>query len=244
MKKLLLFIGFWLITFNINAQQKIEDVLVDDTKIEQKKFDKETLEEYRNSDDFQYNIVKKEPNIVERFWNWLKRNVIKLLNWLFDDIQPAIGILKFILQVLPYLILGIALYFILKFFLRMNTSESEMDDVNIASIYATDDEKLINSKNLEQLIKDAVEAKEYRLAIRFYYLFVLKKLADKEMIIWQQEKTNEDYLAEVSNENLKPDFTKSTRLYDFVWYGNFNINETEFLKAQQLFTSLTKRIIG
>ena len=244
MKKLLLFIGFWLITFNINAQQKIENVLVDDTKIEQRKFDKETLEEYRNSDDFQYNIVKKEPNIVERFWNWLKRNVIKLLNWLFDDIQPAIGILKFILQVLPYLILGIALYFILKFFLRMNTSESEMDDVNIASIYATDDEKLINSKNLEQLIKDAVEAKEYRLAIRFYYLFVLKKLADKEMIIWQQEKTNEDYLAEVSNENLKPDFTKSTRLYDFVWYGNFNINETEFLKAQQLFNSLTKRIIG
>ena len=243
MKKYILYIVFFLLFINTNAQEKIENITIDDTQIEQQKFDKNELENYRNSEEFQYNVVKNEPNILERFWNWLKRNVIKFLNWLFDDIKPAVGILKLIWEILPYVILGIALYFILKFFLRMNTSNSELDDSKLASIYATNEEELINSKNLKQLIEDAIEAKEYRLAIRFYYLFVLKKLSDKELIIWQQEKTNEDYVAEISNENLKPDFTKSTRLYDFVWYGNFDINETEFQKAEILFKSLTSKII-
>ena len=246
MKNTIFYIVFCLLFISSYSQEKIENVLVDDAIIEQQKFDENALNDYKNLEDFNYNVIKDGPNFLERIWDWITRYIKQFLSWIFDDISPANGVLRFILNVLPYVILGVLLYFILKFFLRMNTKrmQDDDDDVKFASIYATDDEKLINNKNLEQLIADAIEAKEYRLAIRFYYLFVLKKLSDKEMIIWQQEKTNEDYVAEISNENLKPDFTKTTRLYDFVWYGNFEITEHQFKKAQELFKDLTRQIIG
>ena len=82
------------------------------------------------------------------------------------------------------------------------------------------------------------------MAVRFYYLLILQKLTDKELIVWQQEKTNEDFIREVAHLKIASDFTETTRLYDFVWYGNFEINEAEFLKAEPLFHTLIKKILG
>ena len=38
-----------------------------------------------------------------------------------------------------------------------------------------------------------------------------------ELIDWQQQKTNDDYMAELSDSSFKNDFGKATLLYDYVW---------------------------
>jgi len=80
------------------------------------------------------------------------------------------------------------------------------------------------------------------LAIRFYYLNIIKQLEDNELIIWEQQKTNEDYIQEISKENIKASFKDLTRLYDFVWYGNFEIDESKFVKVAANFEATTNLI--
>ena len=84
-----------------------------------------------------------------------------------------------------------------------------------------------------------VRENKYRLAVRFYYLLVLQKLSQKDIIDWQVQKTNADYVYEIKSEKLRKEFTKLTRIYDFIWYGNFDVNETDFLKAEKEFKQIT-----
>ena len=244
MRKFLIYISFILFSFSSFSQEKITDIKIDSSKVEQKKFDKKALEEFKSQDDFNYEIAKKEKNVLQKFWEWLGRVVKNILSYIFDDIGPAVGVLATIVKAVPWIVLGLLLYFILKFFVGVNFRKATDQLETIPNIQLTDDAELINNKNLNELIKEAIAEKDYRLAIRFYYLLVLQKLTDKELITWQQEKTNEDFIREVANHKIADDFIESTRLYDFVWYGNFEIKETEFLKAENLFKELTKKILG
>ena len=101
---------------------------------------------------------------------------------------------------------------------------------------------MIKNKDLFKLIKQAIELKNYRLAVRYYYLNILKQLEGKQLIVYEQQKTNEDYINEISKENIKKSFEKLTRLYDFVWYGNFDINELEFGRVEADFENVNNLI--
>jgi len=174
-------------------------------------------------------------------WNWFKRILQRFFEWLFG-VERATGALEAFLSILPYLILTVVLYFLLRFFLKVDSKTLLMKGAEKASINLTEEEELIKNENLQQLIENAIINKNYRLAIRYYYLSILQSLASKEFINWQQEKTNEDYIKEIQKIEIKDNFKKSTLLYDFVWYGNFQINEPEFVKAQEQFNTLKNLI--
>ncbi len=130
----------------------------------------------------------------------------------------------------------------IKFFLKVNTNSIISGQKNTSTVRFTKDEELIKSDDLPTLIKNAIAQKNYRLAVRYYYLLVLQKLSNAEIIDWEQQKTNEDYIGEIESTTLKQKFTSGTYLYDFVWYGNFELNEKEFEKAENQFNELTKLI--
>lgn len=245
MKQYILYIVFFFLSVGYSfSQEKIEGIKIDSTEIKQKKFDTKSLEDYKSSNDFNYNVVEKEQNFLQKIWSWLGRMVKKLLSWIFDDIDPAVGLIKDFLSILPYILLAILLYFIIKFFLKVNTKSLMTGNTKTPSITLTEEEELIKNTDLQTLINKAITNKNYRLAVRYYYLFILQKLSEKELINWQQEKTNEDYISELQQTKVYEQFAESTRLYDFVWYGNFDINEVEFTKAESLFTNLKNKIGG
>ena len=202
------------------------------------------MESFKTQDDFNYTFKPVEENVFEKMWAWLGRVVKRMLSFIFDDIGPAVGVLAAIVKAIPWIVLGLLLFFILKFFLKVNTRNATDVLETVPSIQLTNDEELINNLQLNELIAQAIQEKDYRLAVRFYYLLILQKLTDKELIVWQQEKTNEDFIREVAKLKIASDFTEITRLYDFVWYGNFEINEPEFLKATTLFNTLKNKILG
>lgn len=244
MKKILIYISFLLFSISVFSQEKITDIKIDSSNVEQKLFDQKALDVYKSQDDFNYNEKPREDNVFQKAWAWLGRVVKRILSWIFDDIGPAVGILAAIVKAIPWIVLGLLLFFMLKFFLKVNTKKATDAIETFPSIQLTKDEELINNQQLSELIAQAIQEKDYRLAVRFYYLLILQKLTDKELIVWQQEKTNEDFIREVGHLKIAPQFTEITRLYDFVWYGNFEINKGEFLKAEILFNTLTKKILG
>ncbi len=214
---------------------------IDTSFIEKKSFDSTKLEEFKNSDDFVYEVKEEEPGIFQRFWNWIKLTVRNFLNYLFDDIDPAVGLLRNILRIIPYIILAVGLFFIIKYFTNVK-SRALLEGKNNQIAQFADDEELLEREDLETLLSDSVNNHDYRSAIRFYYLIILKKLRDLEIIDWQQQKTNKDYIQELSKKSYQEDFINTTNLYDFVWYGKFKIEEEEFLKASKNFQKLKNKI--
>ena len=227
--------------FSQTPEEKI--VQFDTQLIELKKFDNKKIEAYKKKDAFIYVVEKREPTLIEKAWNWFKRKIKKVLSYLFDDISPAMGFLKWILNVLPYVIAGLVLFLIIKFFLKVN-ARNIIDGKKAQSIVnLSDEEALIKEKDLPTLIKTAITNGDFKLATRYYYLLLLKKLSEKELISWKQEKTNEDYIKELAtNKSLYKEFETLTHLYDYVWYGEFLIDKEKFLQAETSFKKVIAKI--
>lgn len=243
MKKIMLLIWFLMLSVNFNAQSDTLTIRTDQEVIVQKKFNKSNLNTYKSDKDFDYSEKSevKKPTLLDRILNWIGRQVILLLEWIFDAKQ-AKGIFKTLLLVLPYIVAGIVLFLLIKFFLKVNTNSIVSTATNKAIVSITEDEELIKNKDLLKLIAKAIEQQNYRLAVRYYYLQLLKILSEKEFIIWEQQKTNEDYCAELQEINLKKSFKKLTKLYDFIWYGSFDITHLEFAKVVADFEQINKQL--
>ena len=48
----------------------------------------------------------------------------------------------------------------------------------------------VSETELERWLREALERSDYRLAIRIYYLMVIKELSDRKWITWKKDKTN------------------------------------------------------
>jgi len=89
-------------------------------------------------------------------------------------------------------------------------------------------EEDINALDFEKIISEAVENENYRKAVRFLYIKFLKILSDTEQIEWKKEKTNKDYKREMKNSKFISEFSKLTKVYEYVWYGEFKIKQGFF----------------
>jgi hypothetical protein len=67
-------------------------------------------------------------------------------------------------------------------------------------------------------------------------------LADKRFIRWEQGKTNHDYLAELTQQDLKTGFNELNYYFEYAWYGNFAVNHNLFLKVQDVFREWQNRM--
>ena len=144
MLKNLIYISFLCFTITLFSQEKITGIRIDSSQVIQKKFDQKVLESFKTQDDFNYSIAPNEANVFERIWAWLGRVVKRILSFIFDDIGPAVGVLAAIVKAIPWIVLGLLLFFILKFFLKVNTRNATDVLETIPSIQLTNDEELIN----------------------------------------------------------------------------------------------------
>lgn len=241
MNKVVIYILFFLCTISVTAQKDSLVVQYDKSDVQLKKFDNEQLNDYRSNSDFDYTIHESKPTIFSRIWTWFKRMLMKILSWLFG-VEEATGILAIILKIIPYLVLLLVLGLLIKFFLKVNMNTIISGKTEKASVLLTEDEEIISNKDIQSLIDKAINQKNYRLAVRYYYLLVLQKLQENELIEWEPQKTNEDYIKEIKQKTIIDRFKNATYLYDFVWYGNFEINELEFAKVASNFNELTTSI--
>ena len=106
-----------------------------------------------------------------------------------------------------------------------------------------DSDEAITAENIENtdinaLITNAETNNDYRLAIRFYYLLVLKNMSLKKLIKFEDDKTNSEYLNELYNTPYSKDFSYGSYLYNYIWYGEFPISTEQYTRAKIHFTNL------
>ena len=241
MQKLFLFFVFLSFGCLVYSQTEQRAVLYDTSKVEKKTITKEHLKTYKTDKDFNYTETKKEDNFLDKAIRWFKDLLKQFWESIFG-VGTATGFLFFIFNVAPYVVLAILLFFLIRFFLKVNSNNLIAKAKNNNQIIFSEEEQIIKNENIEALIDDAVTNKNYRLAIRYYYLLILKQLTETKHIDWQPQKTNKDYIQELQPTLFQKEFKDITQIYDYVWYGEFKVDAPKFEDLKQAFQNLNKNI--
>ena len=200
---------------------------------------KDAIKERYSDSDFNYNIndtggVNLVQDLLRKFFRWLGDIFGFEIDWI--DYQT--------LEYIVYSLLALgAIYLLIKFLLQapmssvFKTEEQTIDNFSFI-------EENINEVDFENLIKDALKEQNYRLATRYMYLKSLKNLTRKNIIDWHYDKTNSDYLNEITDDTTKQLFKRISYIYDYVWYGEFTIDQDVFGRNKEDFNKLNKLING
>jgi hypothetical protein len=138
----------------------------------------------------------------------------------------------------------IAIFFILYILYRVTFKGGlfERNRKRIEETSPEEPEKLDDYDAYEKLIDEAEANNDYNLAIRYLYLQSLKKLNDRELILFSPDKTNSAYVHELSGQMFQSDFGRLTLNYEYIWYGKFSISPDRYLKLKNNFYSFNNQI--
>lgn len=110
-------------------------------------------------------------------------------------------------------------------------------------IIAQVEEEIITSESdFDALIRQALQNANYRQAIRYQYLRTLHLLADKNLVSLAPDKTNFNYVSEITNADNRQAFAALTLNYEYVWYGEFDIDKNIYEKIETNFRQLNQKI--
>ena len=222
------------------AQEVIPTIKNDTANINTKHIQENQLKEFRDNPDFDYEIIKSTaPDWWVSFKNWITSTILRFLEWLFG-VEKAAGVFSVFLEIIPYILLAVLLFILIKFFVNVNARAVMHAKKNQTIVALSEEEHIIKNEDIQQLIQNALGQQDYRLAVRYYYLYMLQLMTEKELITWEPQKTNEDYTKELQQQELAQPFATCTRLYNYFWYGEFPIDETKYQKAEANFLSLKK----
>ena len=73
---------------------------------------------------------------------------------------------------------------------------------------------------------------------RYLFLKSLKLLSDNDIIEYKKEKTNYQYLAEIKDMQLARTFREVAYRFDWIWYGDFPIDERLMENSRHEFNKL------
>lgn len=220
------------------AQEK--EIIYDQNPLKGTSLSEETITDFKKDPDYNYIEIEPEDTWLTRFRRKLGDIWNSFLRWLTGG-EEATGIFAVLLQILPYLLVAGLLALLIWLFLKIDNARAIIAP-NHKGVFIGDDEEIINNQDIQSLIDQALKDKNYRLAVRFYYLFTLQQLSGKELIDWQVQKTNHEYIYEIKSNELRSQFGRLTDIYDYIWYGNFEVDEGAFAKAQLAFHKISNEI--
>lgn len=217
---------------------KADYSLADTTFYKVRSFDADFREKYTDSD-FQYETKTQAKSGWDRFWEAVGRFFDELFDFSGNGNRASgYTLLKYIIAIVVMLF---SVYMIVRAVLNKESmwifgksgKKITMQDVAGEDIMQMD---------FKQLIQETKNKEDYRLSVRYYYLWLLKELSEREIINWHWDKTNSDYLYEIKNAGLKKDFEYLSYVYDYSWYGEFPIDEVAFAKVERVFRKNLKAL--
>jgi hypothetical protein len=190
------------------------------------------VEKYRSDDAFDYR-EKPRPRRVESF-------IERIIAWIIELFGRAASN-SVTGRYLPLaLFLGILGYILWMLMGRGRTPLFASSDRNLLDPSLV--EENIHEMDFDRLIQAALDQKRYNVAVRLSYLRLLKQMSAAGLIAWRIDKTNRDYLDELARTELRGPFAQVTRLYEFVWYGDFAVDAPAFERIRSAFADVGRLV--
>ncbi|MBF4471178.1 MULTISPECIES: DUF4129 domain-containing protein [Flavobacterium] len=216
-----------------------KDIVIDTASVTAKSFPENFKKKYTDTD-FIYEFKTPEKNAWDRFKEWLSNFLKKLFS--ISDNKTSSLLVDILIRVIAIAVVITVIYMIVKAIMNNEGQwvfgkNSDKKIINYDEI-----EKNLHLADFEKLIQSSLESGEKRLTARYYYLWLLKKMSDRQIIEWDIEKTNSDYLYEIKNQAQKEDFAYLSYLYNNIWYGEFELDDSTFEKTRSAFEKSIKKV--
>lgn len=195
-------------------------ITLDSSAVQLRQPDQEKQKSLLENSDYKYDRKGPAPKTPwERFKEWFFDQLDKLFNTKGGEIG---------LKILMYALIIAALVFIVILLVKNDIRSLLYGKSASIAIDFKEFSEDIHQINFNELIAMALSQKDFRRAVRLHFLKLLKELTDKNLISWKTDKTNNDYFIELSNTQYSKQFKELALLYEYIWYGNFEINEEDF----------------
>ncbi|MDN5204749.1 hypothetical protein QQ008_25385 [Fulvivirgaceae bacterium BMA10] len=140
---------------------------------------------------------------------------------LFSSAGPVFKIIMYVVFI-AILVFIISKLFNFNAFSRSNTKLKKQE-------YTIEDlEDHLHESDLDRFLREALENNDLRLALRIYYLMIIKELSQLNWILWKKDKTNNEYVYEMRNKEGADTFEHLTLTFERVWYGDLEVNQSFF----------------
>jgi len=216
----------------VKPKAKSVVIAIDSAKITPSKFDKNAISDYKTQKEFQYDeIGQQQLSLWDKFWMWFWDMVGRLFtgaatNFVSRYIFIGLGI-------------ALILYIVIKIIGAENIFRRKSKETILPYDVITEN---IHEIDYEQELQRLIAEGKFRLAVRLLYLRTLKQLSDADVIQWQPDKTNYNYLMEISKPELRSDFSRLTIQFDYIWYGDFPVDEGKFTPINHSFNQFNNQI--
>lgn len=222
---LLLFLLLILPFKSIPAEKVLQK---DSLLLEKLEVPKATLDKLKKQSVFKYSEPSVTPGLFQRILMSVKewyvfKAISDLSGWLFNGILLA-----------AFVILIWVLF-------RSRFQGVFLRNPEEKGIVFTENE-ISGSIDFEALLKEALQGKNFNLAVRYWYLILLRKLDQKKMITYKPGKTNFEYISELGSKDLQPLFRTATRNYEYAWYGQFTLDESTYNEIASSYRNLTDKL--
>lgn len=141
-------------------------------------------------------------------------------------------------QFFVYILFIVVLVLILYVFLKNKGFRNRSVEYDNEKISFENIEEKIHETDLDKLLQEALKRGDFLQAIRLLYLNIIKELTNKGLIEWTKNKTNRDYLYELTNGELKLKFEKITLLFEWAWYGDLRMDKKTYTQLEAKFRDL------
>lgn len=213
-----------------SAKARQTDLATDTSTLHIRSFSPEKLDAYKKDQAFDY----AEEIVPITWWQKLKYWFYDLLKKTFANRGSAIAIKWLLILVgaaaLIFLVYKLSGMQVMGLFRKKSSAELVVSPL-AENIHAID---------FEEQVQQAIFQQNFRLAVRLLYLKSLKNLTDKHLIDWQPGKTNQTYITEISPISIKKAFITLTHQFEYVWYGDFQIQSQHFNQIRETFASFNK----
>ncbi len=190
------------------------------------------MKEYKQQNEFGYmRYVATPPSIWERLSWWFQ----SMLERIFMNPNTP-WLVRIMYYGILMLIVGAAIWYIV----RLRYGRALLPNSNSYRV-GVDQIKNIEVEDFDSLIHDAVKENKFSLAIRYEYLKALSFLARNELIKLKESKSPLDYERELSVE-LSKDYKELAKLFEYVWYGEFEAGEKEYKEGNALSNLLEQKL--
>ena len=155
------------------------------------------------------------------------------------DDRPSIwdsGIVKLICYIVAIGLVGFVIYKLVGqgLFLRNKRTTTAIPEIAL--------DETMDESDLEKALRTAIAKKDYRLGVRYLFLMSLQRLGERGVLKLSSDKTNYQYATELSGKPYANRFAQLSLQYEYVWFGNFQISESQFSSIQQQHQQFVKEV--
>lgn len=224
-----IFFLFVIVISLVNGITLIASELPDTTasQVEVRQPDSKFIDSYKSLKEFTY---LEQPPLDNGFF----KKFIDYLVALFPSLKRYREVMPLIFKWVLWIIAILLLFFVItktklyKLFYTIKEIEKP------AIVFSNPDGQSID---FDEAIRLQLINQQYRQAIRLLYLKLINLLRNKNFIHYSREKTNRDYLSDLTTNELKAPFSAITSIYNHVWYGDAELAEDQYRQFEKSFQS-------